>query len=185
MDIYAKTKGTSLEKTIQGQSQAELSGAGMYFALARAAKGHHMDDVAKEFTELAVEHAAQASYYAMLAGRYPLGEEKDYWQFVKGLSKAEEFGEKAISGLALKAEEAGLADIAPTVREFAAQHKRHAEVTKRFVEAYAPEISRDNTKSRYVCSVCGYVYEGDFDKEPDTFTCPICTMPKSAFKPQE
>lgn len=36
----------------------------------------------------------------------------------------------------------------------------------------------------YVCSVCGYVYEGDLSKEPDTFVCPICGVPKDRFKKQ-
>lgn len=34
----------------------------------------------------------------------------------------------------------------------------------------------------YVCSVCGYVYEGDITKEPDSFVCPVCGVPKSKFK---
>ena len=33
-----------------------------------------------------------------------------------------------------------------------------------------------------VCSVCGYVYEGDFDALPDDWTCPVCGQPKSAFR---
>ena len=36
MNDYAKAKGTAIEKTIRGQMQAELSGAGMYFDLALA-----------------------------------------------------------------------------------------------------------------------------------------------------
>ncbi len=34
---------------------------------------------------------------------------------------------------------------------------------------------------KYVCSVCGYIYEGDIAQEPDTYVCPICNAPKSAF----
>lgn len=34
---------------------------------------------------------------------------------------------------------------------------------------------------KYVCSVCGYIYEGDIAREPDTYVCPICNAPKSAF----
>lgn len=50
---------------------------------------------------------------------------------------------------------------------------------------------------RYVCSVCGYVYdpaEGDsdggipkgvpFDKLPDDWTCPVCGADKSEFSPE-
>ena len=44
------------------------------------------------------------------------------------------------------------------------------------VEEVAPE------KERWACSVCGYIYEGDLTKELDTFRCPICQQPKSAFE---
>ena len=36
-------------------------------------------------------------------------------------------------------------------------------------------------KKRWVCTVCGYVYEGDF--LPDDFICPWCKHPASDFEP--
>lgn len=49
---------------------------------------------------------------------------------------------------------------------------------------------------KYVCNVCGYIYdpaEGvpeeniaagiEFESLPDTFVCPICEAPKSEFSP--
>ena len=42
---------------------------------------------------------------------------------------------------------------------------------------------KSNTKKPcYVCSVCGYVYEGD--EVPDDFICPLCKHDKSAFVKQ-
>ena len=51
---------------------------------------------------------------------------------------------------------------------------------------------------KYVCSVCGYVYdpdEGDpesgvpagtpFESLPDDWTCPVCGAPKEEFEPEE
>ncbi|MBO4738188.1 MAG: rubredoxin [Bacteroidales bacterium] len=51
---------------------------------------------------------------------------------------------------------------------------------------------------KYVCSVCGYVYDpavGDpdsgiapgtpFEEIPDDWTCPLCGVGKSDFKPEE
>lgn len=35
-------------------------------------------------------------------------------------------------------------------------------------------------KKRWVCKVCGYVYEGDF--LPDDFICPLCKHPASDFE---
>ena len=40
-----------------------------------------------------------------------------------------------------------------------------------------------DTASRYVCSVCGYVYDGDINKEPDDFHCPVCGVDKTMFNP--
>lgn len=43
--------------------------------------------------------------------------------------------------------------------------------------------SETEAEEKYVCSVCGYVYDGEvpFEELPDTYTCPICRQPKSAF----
>lgn len=46
----------------------------------------------------------------------------------------------------------------------------------------APE--KITAKEAWACSVCGYIYEGDLTKEPDSFVCPICKQPKSMFKKQ-
>ena len=181
MTMYGKAKRTELENIIKGQMQGELSGAGMYFALARAAKEMNLAAVAEHFTELAGEHAAQAAFYAEFCGRYPF-EENEFWQFVKGLSKAEYFGETAVLGLADTVKKAGFADAAETIKTFAAQHRHHGEVTQRLTEEYAPETVKQDIEKRYVCSVCGYVYEGELTDEPEDFTCPLCGMPKSAFK---
>lgn len=40
----------------------------------------------------------------------------------------------------------------------------------------------DTTKKRWVCDICGYVYEGD--ELPDDFTCPICKAGREHFKQQ-
>lgn len=181
MNSYSKAKGTGIEKIIKEQMQAELSGAGMYFALARSAKEQNMDDAADNFTKLAQEHALQASFYAEFCGRYPFKKE-ELWQFVKGLSKAEECGEKMILELSEKVKESGFTEASEVLKTFAAQHRHHAEVTSELVEKYAPDDVKQNTKKRYVCSICGFEYEGDMESEPENFTCPICGMPKSVFK---
>lgn len=180
MSLYKQLKGTPLEKTIQGQAQAELAGAGMYFTLARTARAHGLADVAEQFMELAKQHGEQASFYFTLIGRYPF-EAKEWWPFIKGLSKAEEGGERAVLGLAQKLEEAGFAEAAQTVKTFAAQHKYHAEVTHALVEKHALQDVQHNDKKKYVCSICGYEYEGELDQEPADFICPVCGMPKQVF----
>lgn len=45
-----------------------------------------------------------------------------------------------------------------------------------------PEAAAEPVE-RYVCSVCGYVYEGDipFEELPEDYTCPVCKQPKNVF----
>jgi len=43
---------------------------------------------------------------------------------------------------------------------------------------------------RYRCSVCNWVYDDEkedtpFNEQPDSYTCPVCGAPKSAFVPEE
>lgn len=49
---------------------------------------------------------------------------------------------------------------------------------------------RKEKKTKYVCAICGYVYdeekiESSFKDLPDSWTCPLCGAPKSAFVPLE
>lgn len=48
-----------------------------------------------------------------------------------------------------------------------------------------PEASTSSPK--YVCSVCGYVYDGEtpFEYLPKDWKCPVCKQPKSVFKKVE
>ena len=34
----------------------------------------------------------------------------------------------------------------------------------------------------YKCKICGYIYKGDINKEPDDYICPVCKKPKSFFE---
>lgn len=50
---------------------------------------------------------------------------------------------------------------------------------------YIPEAAETKAEkeSQYICSVCGYVYNGDvpFEDLPDDYVCPVCKQPKSVF----
>lgn len=47
----------------------------------------------------------------------------------------------------------------------------------------APEVETGE-KEKWVCGICGYVYEGNLQQEPDSFVCPVCKQSKSMFKKQ-
>ena len=43
-----------------------------------------------------------------------------------------------------------------------------------------PQKPADNGKTKWVCRVCGYVYEGD--ELPEDFICPVCKHPTGDFE---
>ena len=44
-----------------------------------------------------------------------------------------------------------------------------------------PQSQPSGVKKRWVCRVCGYIYEGE--TLPEDYICPICRHPASAFDP--
>ena len=50
---------------------------------------------------------------------------------------------------------------------------------------YIPEEKEEKAeKSKWVCGICGYVYDGEvpFEELSEDYKCPICKQPKSVFK---
>ena len=47
----------------------------------------------------------------------------------------------------------------------------------------AEETAEAPAKEKYVCSVCGYEYDGEvpFEELPEDYKCPVCKQPKSVF----
>ena len=43
--------------------------------------------------------------------------------------------------------------------------------------------AKTEEKAKWVCGICGYVYEGDvpFEELPEDFRCPLCKQAKSVF----
>lgn len=48
---------------------------------------------------------------------------------------------------------------------------------------YIAEEETAPAQKKWVCSVCGYVYEGEtpFEQLPEDYVCPLCKQPKSVF----
>lgn len=38
---------------------------------------------------------------------------------------------------------------------------------------------------KYICVVCGYIYEGDIHQEGDDYLCPLCGVGKDQFEKVE
>lgn len=70
---------------------------------------------------------------------------------------------------------------------YAYYHKVIKGKTAKNAPTYIAEEKTENTAEtavKYVCSVCGYEYNGNipFEELPDTWTCPICGQPKKVFQ---
>ncbi|MBQ9149997.1 flavin reductase [bacterium] len=64
-------------------------------------------------------------------------------------------------------------------------YKYYHEVIKGKAPKTAPTYIEEEIKTqgeKYKCSICGYVYEGDINKEKDDFVCPVCKQPKNVFE---
>lgn len=70
-------------------------------------------------------------------------------------------------------------------------HARHdlMEDPSTYEQAYVKETPKQqvNTPSsiQYVCTICGFIYEGDITQEPAEYHCPICTVGKDLFEKVE
>lgn len=63
-------------------------------------------------------------------------------------------------------------------------YKYYHEAIKGKAPKTAPTYIEEEIKTngeKYKCSICGYVYEGDINKENNDFFCPICKQPKNVF----
>ncbi len=181
MSVYGKTKGTEFEKQIAQLATGEAMGGMMYYALARIAQDFGLEEVAKEFIGLGNQEVNHAGFYATLNGKYP-NNEKDFWKLVKSLSKVEYKGEGNLNKLADALRAKGLSEAADNVEYFALQEKHHGIKTEDIYNKYAPREKTSKPEKIYVCSVCGFEYEGEIDKEPADYKCPICGCAKSVFK---
>ncbi len=183
MSIYGQTKGTEFEKQIAQLATGEAMGGMMYYSMARIAQEFGLEEVAKEFIGLGNQEVNHAGFYATLNGKYPKSE-KEFWKLVKGLSKAEYKGEIAINKLADALRVNGLSEAADSIEYFALQEKHHGIKTEDIYNKYAPKDDSAKPEKVYVCSVCGFEYEGEIDDEPADYKCPICGCAKAVFKQQ-
>lgn len=176
--LHGLTKGTELEQAMEAMALGEAKGVMLYYALARLAKEQGLNEVAAELIESANQEAVHSGFYAVMNGKYP----KDFWGLLAGVQKAETAGEVKIKALADQVRAAGFTAAADEMEIFAKQEGHHGVVIGKILEKYAPKNVEENAapKKVFVCSVCGYEYEGE--EMPDDFVCPICGQPKSAFK---
>lgn len=80
---------------------------------------------------------------------------------------------------------ARVADTAEGTHDQPMSYQYYYDVIKGKAPKYAPTYRAPSTKFHYVCTVCGYVYPGEFEKTSAAYTCPVCSAPKSQFVRQQ
>ena len=174
--IHGLTKGTDLQPAMEALAQGEANGTMMYYALARLAKEQGLNEVAQTFIESANQEAVHAGFYAVLSGKI----QKDFWQFVAGVAKAEYSGKTKIKTLADMVRAAGLTAAADEMEIFAEQEWHHGVVIEELLKKYKPEALNVAGK-KWICGVCSYEHTGDEPPE----VCPVCGQPKKVFNQLE
>ena len=64
---------------------------------------------------------------------------------------------------------------------YAYYHKVKKGTSPKTAPTYIEEKT-NNSGLAYKCKICGYIYNGDITKEPDSYICPVCKQPKSVFE---
>ena len=64
---------------------------------------------------------------------------------------------------------------------YAYYHKVKKGKSPKNAPTYIAEKEEVSSDIAYKCSICGFIYNGDITKEPDTYICPICKQAKSVF----
>jgi flavin reductase (DIM6/NTAB) family NADH-FMN oxidoreductase RutF/rubredoxin len=70
-----------------------------------------------------------------------------------------------------------------TPMTYAYYHKVIKGKSPKNAPTYIAEEPAKAPAEKYVCSICGYVYDGEtpFESLPEDFRCPVCKQPKSVF----
>ncbi len=66
-------------------------------------------------------------------------------------------------------------------------HKVKKGKTSEKAPTFVADAPVEEESGKYVCSICGYTYEGtdeEFEALPDSWVCPLCKQPKSVFQKQ-
>lgn len=73
-----------------------------------------------------------------------------------------------------------------TPMTYAYYHKVKNGKSPKNAPTYLPEEKdeKETPGKKWVCSVCGYIYQGDipFEELSEDFVCPVCKQPKSVFE---
>ncbi|WP_297522910.1 ferritin family protein [uncultured Clostridium sp.] len=130
MNILGATKGTELEEIIDKLVTGEAMAAGMYFALAHIAREQGNEKVANVLTKIGTDEARHSGLYSVLNGKV----NEDIFTLLPMFLKEEQGAGPAIGGIADKAEQLGMKEVAKLIRGAAKDEIGHANALEAILE---------------------------------------------------
>ncbi|MCB2297460.1 ferritin family protein [Clostridium tagluense] len=129
MSIFGVTKGTELEKEIDGYYKGEEQGAGMYAALACLAKERGLHEVSDVLMEVAKDEIRHSGIYAVLNGHA----NEDIFELLRKIAPIESAGVEKLNEFAKRVRDLGLEEAAKQIEAAASDEGRHGELLKDLV----------------------------------------------------
>ncbi len=113
-------------------------------------------------------------------GKMPVPDESIAWFACKVIDRMETETHTVFLGEVVDADE--LKKDAPMT--YAYYHKVLKGKTSANAPTYVEESAADEPKTKYVCDICSYEYDGatPFEELPDDWVCPLCGMGKEHFQ---
>ena len=125
------TKGSELEKVVDGNFKGETQETGLYLAMARQAQREGYPEVAEVLKRIAWEEAAHAARFAELNGK--IGSTKEN---IEKMLQGEQGANKAKRKAAVTAKEEGIDPAHDVFDESAKDEARHASMLKGLLDRY-------------------------------------------------
>ena len=177
MKLEGSKTEANLIAALAGESQASVK----YQLYAEKARQDGYEEMAQIFETTARNEKAHAQQWY----EYLHGGQMDDTKENRNLAASGEHYEWSdmYPSFAKTAKEEGFTKIAKKMELIASIEKDHEE-RYRMLEQNIQDgtVFRKNDKVSWICRNCGYIYEGDITKEPDTYTCPVCFVPKAMFE---
>jgi len=126
------TKGTELEKVVDGQFKGETQETGLYLAMARQAQREGYPEVAEVLKRIAIEEAEHAARFAELNGKISASTKENIEKMLQGEQGANKMKNKA----AVTAKEENLDAANDVFNESAKDEARHAAMLKGILDRY-------------------------------------------------
>ncbi|GAW91286.1 ferritin-like domain-containing protein [Calderihabitans maritimus] len=126
------TKGTELEKAVDGEFKGETWEVGTYLAMARQAQREGYPEVAEVLTKIAWEEAQHAARFAELNGKISASTKENIEKMLAGEQQANKGKREA----AVKAKELGLDEAHDALDESSRDEARHARALAGLLERY-------------------------------------------------